>query len=481
MREAVSSQRSAIRKDHEMDEEERNMSKLDEKKSAFEQKLSEKIQAHTTRLETELQDLRKALLQEVKPVLPEEVARGLAAADNRLQARRQEPQVLHGLRPSRQGLVKMGGYDELRTLDYYFRESFNLPSYFPEDRLNYPTFYCETLEEFISPMLADLDISPQARDEEFRRAVKEAEMLADESDGHSGKFGVNLPGLGCFINGWLFGKKYHLSPKEAWKNERAHYDILGTTAHEKLGHGFLSAYSEMGKVKTSLGLHLVEVAHNFGLRPADDPVSRLRQEQAALLFQVSQLLEEGWATWVEGFLVGATRGEAQDQNRYTLQAVSQAVEKLPIYLPECRKDYEALLWALVITFGQESQSLGNLHHAAMIFETIGGMLDEYFGSVLGQPLRYAVGNFLFSMSDANLGTACLPYAALIAANVTLDPAKISLTDLYTLFERDPRLHPDARMAALSRLQLSQPGSVTELARRTEAELSFSVPLELKRD
>jgi hypothetical protein len=94
-------------------------------------------------------------------------------------------------------------------------------------------------------------------------------------------------------------------------------------------------------------------------------------------------------------------------------------------------------------------------------------------------LIYAVGSLLMSQAEANMGAACVPYAALIAANVKFNFEEISLTDLTTLLLSDPSLYPDVRLAVLSRIKLEQHGSIKELAQRAQAELSFSVPQALK--
>lgn len=79
----------------------------------------------------------------------------------------------------------------------------------------------------------------------------------------------------------------------------------------------------------------------------------------------------------------------------------------------------------------------------------------------------------------NLGECCLHYVVLIAANVSFDPSRFSLTDLRELFGREARLNPDFRLAALSRIHLEAENSIRELVQRAEIELSFTVPPELK--
>ncbi len=238
-------------------------------------------------------------------------------------------------------------------------------------------------------------------------------------------------------------------------------------------------YSALGAVKISLGLTLADLARRFDFRLADDPISSLRRDQANLIFTFSQLLEEGWATWIETFLTQEIF-DLGTHPRHDIQAILNALESLPGESSERDEAQGALLGALMVLFSQEPVPLPLLHQAVMIIDLLGSDYDEYFGTAFGQPLRYAVGELLLAMAGINLGTGCVPYAVLIAANVTFDPSQVSLGDMRELLSNNPRLNPDTRLAALCRLQLQQPDSVSELARRAEDELSFSVPRQLKK-
>jgi hypothetical protein len=448
------------------------MSKLDDIKSSFGRKLDEITEQHAERLAAELKVLRQALLREVKPATPQEVAHRLKDFDYELRERlkNQEPPE------TRQALVDMRASTQLRELDAAFAQTFDLARYYPTYRLSYPTVYCETLEEFFTPILEHLDISPQARQIALERAVEEAIEIAERTDG-GGTFGVNLPGKGCYLNGWLFVYGREMPPEAALQDRELLPRILGVSAHEKLGHGFLSAYSALGEVKSRLGLEQTRIAEKFGLRGADDPTSSLRMAQDRLLYLSSQLLEEGWSTWVETYLTAEALGFGEHP-RYSLEGVRQAVEGL--LRLDAQSECGALLQSLDLLFGPDDPPLFALHQAVMVVAMVGDDFDEYFGAKLGQPLRYAVGELVLSQAEANLGALCAPYASLVAGNVTFDPAQISLSDLDTLLSGDPRLHPDARLAAISRLRLAAPNNVKELAERAQTELSFSVPPELKR-
>lgn len=458
------------------------MTNLDDLKTSFGRKLDASKEKLERRFDADLAGLREALLRQVHPALPADIARRLAGVDKKLGAVRRrssavsdQPSAFKGATPG-QPLLDLGGKAPLRDLDSAFADIFALERYYPLEPLKVPTVYCESLEEFFTPLVEGLNLSDRARREELERSIAEAEQIAAHTGG--GYFGYNLPGQGCYLNGWLFVYGQGIPPRAAFENPDLLHRVLSTATHEKLGHGFLGAYSAFGGVKTELGLTLIEIADQFGLRAADDPVESLRRDQANLLNMASQLVEEGWATWVETFLA-ANLMESGAHPRHSMDAIVKAIQELPSSVPDAREIRNALLSGLEILFGPEDVPIRALHEGVMIIAMIGGMLDGYFGPALGQPLRYAVGELLMMQAETNLGAQCVPYAALIAANVHFDPREISLTDLREMFATKPKLNPDARLAALSRMQLKQANTVSELAARAEFELSFSVPKELK--
>ena len=176
--------------------------------------------------------------------------------------------------PRLQFQVEIGGSTPLQQLDSDFLSAFRLADYFPPEWIAYPTVYCETLEEFFTPLTLDLDISPHRWEKYLDQWMREAQNGARKI------FGFNLPGIGCFLNGWLFGTANNLSAGEAFQNLEILNKIIEIAAHEKLGHGFLSAFSELGRSNSVLGLRGVELARLFGIRPADDPTSSLPRSAA---------------------------------------------------------------------------------------------------------------------------------------------------------------------------------------------------------
>lgn len=419
--------------------------------------------------------MRQRLLRQVTPSLPADVARRLEDASTWMATRLPTPAAQAEAAPAQQQ-VQLNGQTLLRSLDQDFTRAFDLEHYYSAYRLDYPTVYCHTLEEFFTSFVSSLDISTQARQAELARLAAQARQVAQEHGG--GVYGVNIPGEGCYLNGWLFGCGAGLSAQDALESPPVRAHILATAVHEKLGHGFLSAYSALGQVKTSLGLARAELARQFGLRPSDDPLSSLRRDQDQLVFTVSQLLEEGWATWIETYL-GSALLNLGAHPRHSFEDIVEAVRRLPDSLPDHETIRNNLLWALSVLFGPEAQSLQDLHQAVMVVGMLGMQLDDHFSRFLHQPLRYAVGEWLLMLAEAQHGAACVPYTVLIAANVHFDFERISLSDLAQLLGRDPRLHPDARLAALCRTGLQNPGDVAELAHHASERLSFSVPQELR--
>ena len=450
------------------------MTNLDNLKSTFSQKLDQTTQQYKTRLDAEFATLRAQYRRPLTAALPADIARRLAGADERLNT--QQAAARQGMGTA-QPLLNLQDDDTLAELDRAFAHIFDLGRYYPLERLAYPIVYCESLEEFFTPIVESLHLSAQARQATLQAMAAEAAAQAEKYRG-GGTFGYNLAGVGCYLNGWLFAYGAEQSPRLAFQTPQRLERILATAVHEKLGHGFLEVYSALGEVKNKLGITMAETARRFGYLAADNPLDSLRHDQAVLLNRASSLVEEGWATWVEAFLP-AQVSNAQHAH-YPLEAVLAAIANLPADTPNRQELHDDLLGALGLLFMDEPVPPELLLQAVMIVNFEGGSYDDYFQGKLGQPLRYVIGDLLLVQAEGNLGPLCLPYAALIAANITFDPQGISLSDLREMLFSKPNLNPDARLAALSRMRLETPNHVPELARRAEAELSFSVPPELKR-
>ena len=428
------------------------MSGLDDMKKQFGEKLDKKQAEHEAKVQVDLAALRDSL----KGV-------SLPAAAVAAQAGQAQPA---SVRPPDRPLVNLTGSKNLQEIDAAFVQTFNLGKYYPRNPLNYLTVLCDSLEEFYKPGLAQMDLSAETRQAALKQMVRQAETQFKEKG--EMVLGYCLPGQGAYLNGWVLRQAYQ--PPELSRK------IVSTAIHEKLGHGFLQSYSALGQVNTRMGMDRIEIARRFGMQSADDPLTSLRREQANLLTQTSQYLEEGWATWLETSL-GVAVGAQDSHPRYQLQQVAGTIQILikKITDPEMVQSLSIILEILAFLFGPEVLMLEDLLKAVVALQRIGGALGEVFG----QPLRYVLGDLVFVQAEANLGPACVPYAALIAANVTFEPASMGLADLHDRLTRDPRLNPDARMAAISRLRLKQKNSVPVLVQQVRDNLSFSIPAELK--
>ncbi len=440
------------------------MSGLDDMMAGFQKDLEARRARHEAQVEREATDLREVILREIQlPPMPDLSRRVTDLGQNW-----QKPTVSAPIHSQ----VDMSGLGKLRELDEAFNGFFKLQSYFSTNRLAYPTKYCETLEEFFRPMVESSDYSEQAREQELAEMVADAIETAKKHGG--GTMGYNMPGKGAYVNGWLLAYRSGLTPRQALDNPQLLNDIYETAIHEKLGHGFLFAYSALGAVKTRLGLERIELAQRFGRREVDDPLYSLRMQQHGLIFNTSQFLEEGWSTWLETFM-GAGILKSCSHPRHDVNKIVQAIKSLPSDQPNRQEVIETLLTAMVILFGEEDQDPGVVLKAILVMESCGGS----FGSQLKQPLRYALGEMLFLQAEANLGAVCVPYAALIAGNVTFDPASMGITDLKMLLNSHPRLNPDARMALISRCGLAEKNNVPLMAEKIASLLSISAPAELK--
>ena len=456
------------------------MASIEEMRDNFDKRLNDAKQERDERLAQDVDELKDAYTSNQKPgnITSQRTAgektdraaiakRGTGPADR----------AGHPAAPVSE-LINMTDSISLRSMDDYFVRAFDLTRYFPVDALAYPTILCETLEEFCASRIANEVLSPQARQEKIMQTAAYFRQRFDHGGGYIG--GVNIDGQGCYINGWVYASMAKIGVDELENYPEVMVRILSTAAHEKLGHGFITAYSTKGQLESKLGLTKLRIASQFGLTPADDPESQLREKQRQVLFFASVFLEEGWSTWIQHYFEARLNNAKQPQE-YTIQQIEHAIKKMKI--PEkngmnAADIKEHALAALAELFKDERSEPNNLFFA---IRTLGD-LDKYFyaeiSSVLGQPLRYALGELLCRQCEQNLGIACVPYAILIAANITFDPEKISFSDLRSLLETDPRLHPDARLAAISRIKLDNPGDIQEMTQKVNAQLSLSIPPEL---
>ena len=388
--------------------------------------------------------------------------------------------------PGQQRVV-LQGEPILQELDRLFAQEFDLSRYFPGSSLaDYPTVYAETLEEFFQPYLEMADVSQSSKEAFLARLKDQAEEAL--SRGHGGVYGIHFPGRGCYLNGWLFARSatatdesdQGISARDALADPEILPSIVATAVHEKQGHGFVSEFTALGEEKKHLGLWRYDVAQRFALRAADTPESALLSEKEAVVYRSSQLLEEGWATWIEHHMMGrraALDGRPWPLARYTLIQVWDPVARLASESEDAA--VKEAVWdiqeALETVFLADDATPEEVHGAVLAFHHHSPVADDAFAHAFGQPFEYVIGYLLLRKMEARLGALCLPYAVAIAANVTYGLDQVAASDLQRLVARAPRVNVDSRLAHLGTLELEEKGNVGELARRAHEELNLAVP------
>lgn len=380
-----------------------------------------------------------------------------------------------------QAQVDLSHDDALQRLDKIMWEEFALQDIFPGQPMSrYPVVYCETLEEFIAPMLSAIDCSPTEREKRLKRLVAKAREKA--YGGKDVTFGYNLPGRGCFINGWLFGTVNDMTAYEALNDVRVLSDILETTYHEKLGHGFIAELTAMGEEKSDLGLWRFELAQDFPFRTVDSPRSSLLRQKHSSIQQTSRFLEEGWATWIAEHMVwqaerrgvfGNRTVTAQPQDRYSPDQVAQLLLSLcnQVSADERQIMHDLFKATQIVLAIAEQVAPEYVFWAMRVWQEGAHLLNDCFP----QPAPYVLGYLLLRRLEARLGWQNVPCAVAIAANVTYNLEEISLVDLKDLVSGDPRLNVDARLALLGTLELAPEQGPAELARLAREELSLATP------
>ena len=380
--------------------------------------------------------------------------------------------------------IELGKEPALALVDGVVRQTFALDRYFAHVGSDYPTTYCGSLEEFFSHWAAALEISPSARQAFVGERAGEARRAAEAGQG--GIYGVNFPGRGCYINGWLFALTAGVADAAAALGDALVFSrIISTIVHEKWGHGFIALYTAAGREKQQLDLWQLDVAQRFGQRLSEDPQSALLRQKLNLLGYTSRYLEEGWATWIEHYVTsrvyytwdGQHAVPHPPQQAYKLADVWEAIERLKLHHPtgEVRIMLDDLSWALQVLFLADSPEVADVHRATLILQAVEQHLAQPMGQMLGQPLPYALGDLTMQRIESQQGAFCVPYAVAVAANVDFGVSNMALADLHQLVHTDPRYNLDSRLLLLSQLRLDEPGSVRELTHRAREQLSLAVP------
>lgn len=402
------------------------------------------------------------------------------------------PERLRGAGPSiaeRYAKVDLYQAYPLEGIDRLMTEDFELRRYFPERSLAYPTIYCETLEEYFQPHVEFLDVSESTKQRLIEQLEQQARERAELRPG-TGEFGVNWPGRGCYLNGWLFAHGRAENARAALADPAILPFVLATAAHEKLGHGFVTEFTAAGQEKKELQLWRYEMGSRFDIQVVDSPQATLLHEKWGILYQSSHYTEEGWAVWIQNYILRrlqeASAGEEQidfrrARRQYSLDDTIQALEKIEYKHKdkELRKRAHWVRESVQRIFLLQDVDLQTVHQAVLTLQDFGAELAQPIGELLGQPMPYVVGSLLFDRLEAQLGTRCVAYALVIACNLSYNLREISNADLARIVHDDPRLNMDSRLVQLTRLDLETRDDIGALARAAREALNLSPPPELE--
>lgn len=362
---------------------------------------------------------------------------------------------------------------ELGFIDDLADESFHFSRILGRSLRSYPTFLCQTLEEFYQPLIKAMDV-PESRRESFINDLKsKAEELSEAPS--DGEVGVHWPGWGCFINGWLIAKKFGVSPSELLKKEESWSYIVSTVMHEKAGHGFISEFSAHGKEKKNLHLERYDAIRRFQLKHSDSPAKVALEEKWKFLFHSSKLCEEGYAEWVENFLRQRWQGAAEIAPKYTISQALDALSELEKRVDEDKAIISALKEDWQRLFSEEELEPGAIQEIVTAIQTADNLLGDMIISFIGLPLRYVAGYLLLEKAAQNLGANFAPYAVLIASNITYDLERVPLSDFSHFISKKPELNIDTRLAMIARLKLDGNLDIYKISREINRRLGFAIP------
>ena len=385
-------------------------------------------------------------------------------------------------RPGVHAMADLNRYDFLKYLDEGFKKEFEIDR-FPYGSLDYPTQYCETLDEFVEVLVDFLALSQSIKQHEKLREMGEA--IRDAIRG-GGMYGLNLPGRGCFINGWLLAQQAGCAqPLDALNVPGTFISAVSTVVHEKHGHGFISEFTESGRGKSAVYMDTLDLAQEFDLRPADSPDWRLLMDKWNLLFHTSMFTEEGFATWIEQHRLAELAQQMPDMfenepRRYLPDDVINA-------MAECvdgsdgreRETLQAATDALVSLLRPEAPDVAAVQAAIAVLRECeahlcvsGAYLDHFT-----QSPRYVFGGAILNSLANRLGTSCVPYAIAVACNVDFKLDTIANADLRDLVldERDLTFNVDARLGLIASVELQEKDDLQELCYVCREGLNLAVP------
>lgn len=372
-------------------------------------------------------------------------------------------------------MVNLDQDQKLNVIDRIIKDDFGISL---AGRAWYKTHYCETLEEFIYPFISDIELS-----ETLKKEIIENQKAVTIDDVKRGlvTLGVNFPGKGCYINGWAFSKLYDCrNAKEALYNQDVYPEIVGTVTHEKLGHGFIDAFTKAGEETIKLKSAQYYLAEHFNLKTMDTPDDALLGEKWGIVFDSMKYTQEGYAMWVQNYVLSRL-GEIDSEKDYSshlsdydYQNVMDVLDSIASKNPSTSDVIDNFKYIYETEVIDEKR----IHNAVVGLQEDEDKIEEDFTSSIGRPPRYVLGYLLMKKIEERLGTKCVPYSIIIAGNLQYNLDKISNTDLARMVHTEPKLNIDTRLALISCLPGEEKNNIKHLSNMAKEYLNMVIPKEL---
>lgn len=373
----------------------------------------------------------------------------------------------------RQTLAQQPAATQLAYVDNLVEELFDIRRIFPTVRHNTDVYFCRTTAEFVRPLAAiGLSAAEQNRlIAQGNQGVFDGPVLAYDA--------YYLPDKGCYVNGPRLANGR--DPEQALDDPETFFRAVQAIAQTMWGWGFLIDYSEAGQQRKRANLWQPEVAAQLGL--AD-----LAASYPPLVTQIRQhavLLETGWSTWIGEVVMQAARRQKlggwerpsfshKDFWQILRSAIGEIVSEMPgwdLFLP--------VKGGLRQLMGTHEDGQAYVHRQLVKRRTAVLNLETKIQQVSGRSGATWLSRLVLDKVEARVGSFCMPYAMLIAANISYDlnaPGLAALTNNPALV---PQGSMDTRLWLLSYLDESVKYDVSTMAIAAWDILNLASPLALR--
>lgn len=311
-----------------------------------------------------------------------------------------------------------------------------------------PTVYCTTPEKFVEPVTAYLGLPSPVGDGWLEAARRERPGW--ERSNPLGRVALYIPSQGCYVNGWRLARLHNLpDPGAALTEPAAFRDAVRQVASEKWGLGFIGCHAEYGVERERHGLDRWNLAERLDVKMGGDAA---RARQAEQLRAIVSFTEAGWTRWVGDYLAQRADPSAGDLGVHTGLRLAQlwdAAEHLVRIVP-FDEVIGGLLDAIRWLFLESEAGPTLIHKGVRVFQALQKhkQANQVSLAVARMPVRVLIGRLLMGKLEARLGALPLPYAVLIAGNLTYDLERSPPHKIEQRTTQYPRQNVDTRLAML---------------------------------